>query len=322
MAIGTNGPPVLNGSAYVYPQKTLKQLRDRIIIRLGWGAQLASPPPGVAETVNDFLQSAHEELYQRYPILRQQKWFSIAVTQGNRFYDVPYTGAYYEASDIAFNSASPDTIVNTSGDFVAAGFTAGMRISVSGSDSNDGYHTLGATVSANSMDLTTSTTVTTEAAGALIRITEDDFDVLDLREITDVGLLDGTIWNSMIAGIDPMLFNIDQQSRPSHFEIREYVEVFPEPDQAYTLYLKGRVSIRPFTADAHVSTVDPHVVFLNACANAKAHYGQPDARVYWEQLEALIGNLNAGSFAKERFIPEPEPDLPSLPTPKVTFPRP
>jgi hypothetical protein len=321
MAIGTNGPPVLNGSAYVYPQKTLKQLRDRIIIRLGWGAQLASPPPGVAETVNDFLQDAHEQLYQRYPKIRQSRWWQIAITQGNRFYDVPYSGAYYEATDIAFNSASPDTIVNTSGDFVAAGFTAGMRISVSGSGSNDGYHTLGATVSTNSMDLTTSTTVTTEAAGDMIQLTEDSFEALDLREVSYVGLLDNTIWNDMTAGIDPQLFNIDQQQRPTNYEFREYVEVYPEPDQAYTMYLKGRVALKPFSADSHTTSTDPHPVFLQALGQAKAHYGQPDSRVYFQQLEEHIGNLNAGAFQK-RYVPSQEPDVPSLPKPKVTFPRP
>lgn len=320
MAAGTNGPPVLNGSQYVFPTKTLKQLRESIVARLGFAAQLASPPPGVNILVNDFLRDAHEQIWIRFPVLRQQRWWTVAVTQGNRHYDIPYEGAYYEGTDIAINSGSPDTITTTTGDLSAAGFTSGMLINVSGSEADDGYHTLG-TVTANSMNLSTSAGVTGEVAGSQIRLAEDSFAELDLREITYVGILDGTIWSDMKEGIDPLLFNITQQQRPTNYEIREYVEVFPEPDQAYTLYLKGRMGLGPFTADAHTTTTDPHPVFLQALAQAKAHYGQPDANVYFQQLEMFLGKLNAQNHATKRYIPDPDPGIQNLPLPKVTFSR-
>lgn len=321
MAIGTNGPPVLNGSAYVYPQKTLYQLRRSVIRRLGYSAQVDAPPPGMAELINEFLQDAHEQIWYRYHQLRQQRWWSIAITQGNRHYDIPYDGAYIEGQTISIVNGSPDQIQTTSGDFVAAGFTNGMTVNITGSAADDGYHTLG-TVSTGSMNLSTTLTVTGEAAGSMIRVAEDNFEALDIREITYAGLLDGTIFERMTAGIDPLLFNIDSQQRPTHYEIREYIEVFPEPDQAYTMYLKGPTALKPFTADAHITSTDPHPVFLQALAQSKAHYGQNDASVYFQQLENLLGKLNADSFGNKRYIPNPTVHTPSLPKPKVTFNRP
>lgn len=322
MAIGTNGPPVLNGSAYVYPETTLASLRQRVLIKLGYAAQLVSPPPGMNILLNTFLQDANEQLYHRFTTLRQKRWWSIPIVQGSRFYDVPYTGAYLEGSDIALVSGSPDTITTAGGDFVAAGFTAGMVINISGSAADDGYHTIEVGgVATGTLTLTTNASLTGETAGAQIRVAEDGFVNLDLRQIEYAGLLDGTIWNDMTPGIDPTLFNIDQQQRPQFYQIREYVEVFPEPDQAYTMYLFGRSALMPFTADSHITSVDPLPVYLQALAEAKAHYGQNDAQVYFQRLEGMLGDLNAESHSTERYIPNPQSHLPSLPYPKVTFSR-
>jgi len=317
MAIGTNGPPVLNGSAYVYPEKTLAQLKRKLLFKLGYAAQADNPPPGMDELLAYFLQDANEQLYQRYTTLRQKRWWTIAITQGNRFYDIPYDGAYLETMDIAIVNGSPDTLTTVGGNFTTAGFTDGMRINISGSAADDGYHTI-ATAGTTTATLSTNTTVTGEVAGGKIRVAEDSFVNLDLREIVYAGLLDGTIWNDMIPGIDPLLFNIDSQQRPTNYQIREYVEVFPEPDKAYTLYLAGRSALKPFTADAHYASVDPMVVYLQALAESKAHYGQRDAQVYFQRLEGMLGDLNADSFGVERFIPTPKSHLPASPYPEVT----
>jgi len=320
MAVGTNGPPVLNGSPYVYPDKTLAKLREQLLLRLGYGAILANPPPGISETLDAFLQDVHEQIYFRYPTLRQERWWTVTTVQGSRFYDVPYTGAYLAGTDISINQGSPDSISQLALDFTAAGFTDGMVVNVTGSEFNDGLHTLG-TVGTLSTNLSTTTTVTAEAAGNLVSVIEAGGANLDLREITYVGMLDGTIWNEMIAGIPPSLFNIDQQQRPTNYEIREFIEVYPEPDQAYVIYLKGRMALRPFTADTDVTTVDPWPVFLLALAQAKAHYGQGDARIYFQEFEALVGGLNEATFGTKRYIPNPDLPLRNLPYPKMNPPR-
>ena len=321
MAIGTNGPPVLNGSPYVYPERTLAQLRNDLLIRLGYAAMLANPPPGVAELLNSFLQDAHTQLYQRYPTLRQSRWYTVAITQGNRHYDIPYDGAMLAGNDIVIVNGTPDSITTVSGDFVAAGFTDGMAIRISGSNADDGLHTI-ATVTTGTLTLTTNTTVTGETAGNVIYVMEDgNFYSLDPREVTYAGILDGTIFDELICGIDPIQFNVTGQQRPTRYEIREYIEVFPEPDKAYTLYLKGRTGKRSFTADSDVTSMDPHPVFLQALAQAKAHYGQRDTQVYFQQLENLIGELNAGTYGTRRYVPNPQEHMPALPYPEVTFSR-
>lgn len=44
MAGGSNGPPELNGAAYVYPFKTLAEVRGDVYQRMGWIDPFANPP--------------------------------------------------------------------------------------------------------------------------------------------------------------------------------------------------------------------------------------------------------------------------------------
>lgn len=69
--------------------KTLKQLRDNMIRRLGWGAMVNNPPPGVTDMLNSFLQDAQELLYRRYTVLRTERFFSWPLVAGVRMYDLP-----------------------------------------------------------------------------------------------------------------------------------------------------------------------------------------------------------------------------------------
>jgi hypothetical protein len=88
------------------------------------------------------------------------------------------------------------------------------------------------------------------------------------------------------------------------------------------MYLFGRTGLMPFTADDHITSVDYLPVYLQALAEAKAHYGQADAQVYFQRLEGMLGDLNAESFGNMRFIPHPEKTTPAWPYPQVTFSRP
>ena len=47
--------PAVGTGAYT---ETLQTLRNRILRRLGFAAQISNPPPGMAELVDDFLKSA------------------------------------------------------------------------------------------------------------------------------------------------------------------------------------------------------------------------------------------------------------------------
>lgn len=67
--------------------KTIKQLRDDMMIRLGFAAQVNNPPPGMAALLNSFVIEAQELLYRRYDVLRTERFYSWALQEGVRMYD-------------------------------------------------------------------------------------------------------------------------------------------------------------------------------------------------------------------------------------------
>jgi hypothetical protein len=68
--------------------RTLKQLRDDLMRRLGFGAQVNNPPPGMAELLNSFLIQAQAFLYRRYDVLRTERFYTWPLQAAVRFYDV------------------------------------------------------------------------------------------------------------------------------------------------------------------------------------------------------------------------------------------
>lgn len=78
--------PTYNNDGAANPNRTLKQLRDALMIRLGYAAQVANPPPGMTDLLNNFLIEAQELLYQRYAILRLDRQYSWPLVAGQRFY--------------------------------------------------------------------------------------------------------------------------------------------------------------------------------------------------------------------------------------------
>jgi hypothetical protein len=135
-------------------------------------------------------------------------------------------------------------------------------------------------------------------------VPKDGTDFLDFGKISGVWLEDASgNWLPMRQKIDPLEFSSPDQSMPYAYELREYLEVWPEPDGVYTIWLKGNLGLRAFADDADVTTVDPQAVFLKALAMAKGHYRQPDANAIMGEFERYIGNLNAESYTGARFIP-------------------
>lgn len=73
------------------------------------------------------------------------------------------------ASTIAFVNSNPDTITDSGNGFVTAGFTAGTKIRVTGSASNNSVFTI-ATVTAGTITLVSTDSLVAEAAGASVTI--------------------------------------------------------------------------------------------------------------------------------------------------------
>lgn len=126
--------------------------------------------------------------------------------------------------------------------------------------------------------------------------------------------LQGT-WTPLHRGISPGNYtSAAYNGLPARFEVRQMIEVFPAPDEAYTLWVRGDFGLLRFTEDDDICTLDSEVVFLWALANAKNHYGHADAADVATQARTLIGDLTAGTHGGRRYIPgTPEVDTPPRP---------
>jgi hypothetical protein len=136
--------------------------------------------------------------------------------------------------------------------------------------------------------------------------------ILDPHKITWVGIedLNGVVY-PLVAEIPPEAYTRGDTSTgwPTHYEIRNCIEVFPAPQEAYLLHVKGRYDVLPFEADTDKPSVDDEVVFLLALAAAKRHYGQGDANDYYQQAMTHIQSLVAGAHQTRRYIPGKRPEV-------------
>jgi len=123
------------------------------------------------------------------------------------------------------------------------------------------------------------------------------------------------VWYPLERGIDPQNYTmLNRPWRPSRFDIKGALEIFPAPDQTYWLWVAGHFGLTSFSADSDTTTLDSELVFLVALANAKAHYGQGDANNIMAEANTYRKNLIAGTHGRMRYIPA------TVPTPAATRP--
>ena len=129
--------------------------------------------------------------------------------------------------------------------------------------------------------------------------------ILNPDKLEWVGVSQGdSSWRPLDCGINPVLYGSAAAGIPSHYEIRQCIEVWPAPtDDTWQLRIKGDFGPTTLEADDDVLTVDPEAVFLQALANAKAHYGMADAANYASQATAYVRSRVAGSHQTRRYIP-------------------
>jgi Concanavalin A-like lectin/glucanases superfamily len=140
---------------------------------------------------------------------------------------------------------------------------------------------------------------------------DNDEDVLcnftmdPLKSIEWVGIQDSrNVWYPLIQGIPPQLYTmITKPWRPARYDIRQAIELYPMPDQTYWLWIKGHFGLMSFVNDSDTTTIDCNLVFLHALANAKAHYGQPDAANIAAQANAYRAELIAGTHQTAHYLP-------------------
>jgi hypothetical protein len=139
---------------------------------------------------------------------------------------------------------------------------------------------------------------------------------LDPYSIDFVGFEDlNQAWYELINGISPLLYTRAQISTgwPTHYEIRQCIEIFPAPKAAYTLWVKGRFGLGSFVNDSDVTTIDSEAVFLLALGMVKTHYGKPDAGSIMTQALNYTKYLVAGGHGTRRYVPRAGVQAPMTP---------
>lgn len=135
---------------------------------------------------------------------------------------------------------------------------------------------------------------------------------LDPYTVIWVGVQDiNNRWYELTQGIPPAFYTAANfQGIPERYEIRQCVEVFPAPTAGYTLRIKGHFGLTALVDDADKTTLDSELVFLLALANAKAHYGAPDAGNIVAQANDYRNSLIAGKHGTARYVPGTAPTPP------------
>jgi hypothetical protein len=222
------------------PYKTLAELRTTFLEGVGYAAQAANPPPGMANLARMYLNAAQEFLWNRYKEARTERFFSWTMTPDVRYYGVA---------------------------------------------DNDNCCTL----------------------------------PFDPRKVTWVGVqdLNGT-WYQLHEGINPELYTRVQTSPgyPHRYEIRSCIEIFPAPQAAYTLHVKGQFGLGAFTADADRTTMDDDAVVWLAIGMYREDRGMNGAARWKNMALQRVMDITAGQHGTARFIPNPGKPLPPATPPR------
>jgi hypothetical protein len=67
---------------------TLLALRTRMMVELGFAAQAATPPPGMALLLDSWLRGAQTQLYKKNPSLRTERYFRWTMLEGEGYYGI------------------------------------------------------------------------------------------------------------------------------------------------------------------------------------------------------------------------------------------
>lgn len=129
---------------------------------------------------------------------------------------------------------------------------------------------------------------------------------LDPKKVTWVGFEDlNRTWVPMVEGIPPEFYTRAQITTgwPSRYEIRECIEIFPAPQAAYTLWVKGNFGLAALTADTDRTTIDDRAVLWFALGLSGR--GPMAGDVGKGMALQRIKDITAGQHNTARFIPRP-----------------
>ncbi len=296
------------------PGMTLEALQTYLMQRLGFAAQAASPPPGMADMLTAIINESQQGLYRRYaqdgyndaaPTLLVNP--TDALTLDNfavQVNAVAIAKAHYGQPDARMFANQYETYLKE----LMQRSPPTLKLIV-----ND------ALTSAQTWLYKEYTALHTRRffrwkvnPGQRFYSMKDndenvlaDFNLDPTKTIEWVGIQDSrNVWYPLIEGIPPQLYTmITKPWRPARYTIRAAIELYPAPDQTYWLWVRGHFGLQSFVNDSDNTTIDSELVFLHALALCKKHYNQPDADTIEAQSERYRARLIAGTHATAHYVP-------------------
>lgn len=120
----------------------------------------------------------------------------------------------------------------------------------------------------------------------------------------EVEVLVDTIWFPVFLGIEREHDSIvDSQRYPQRWDYNGgQFEVWPEPDDEYTVRFEDYGQLAAFSQDGHRASVDSELLFELALYMGKAHYRQPDAEVALNTFNTMLGAKRGHQHRGRRYI--------------------
>lgn len=310
--------------------KTLAAYRRDLLIRCGFAAIADSPPPGTTELMNAFLSDAQSFLHKKYPALHTKRFFRWTMTEGQRFYGIlENDDSTMPRIPVTFAAGVGNAVQVTWNGYAAPPTNRGIFFTAAEGETlpygmlpNTVYFVVNGSAGVSNMALTPGGTPITITLGSdtegvshgYAEVRQAIFNLEPYADIEGAWLVDlNGSWLPMTCGIPPTFYTtVSQPGLPVRYEIRSCIEVFPAPAAAYSLYIKGHFGLRPFELDSDKPTIDGHLVYLWALANALDYYGKPSAAGIATQAQDYLGQLVAGTHTGKRYVPGMRPLPPAI----------
>lgn len=148
-------------------------------------------------------------------------------------------------------------------------------------------------------ELRKKTTIATVAGTTLYDWPDD----VEPRKLISIAALVQGEYIPLTEGIDWVHDGIaDLQYFPQRYDRLNQLEIWPQPDQVYTLHLEYYQRLGDFAAGTDVCTLDDELVFLSALVKAKARYNQADVEIYAQEFKALLRKLRVDAHGEKRYF--------------------
>lgn len=292
--------------------KTLTELRNFLMARTGFAAQIGSEPPGMTTLLDSFINEAQDVVYRRYAYDGYGASAPSAMTDGADTVSVDHVPLQLLAVANAKAHYGQDS-KNYYDQFerymteLLARHPLNLEATVDSilrSAQEELFHRYDAVKTERIF--TWNVTAGTRYYGLNSNVACCNVD-MSRHKIGWVGVetTDGE-WYELHEGINPSLYTRtdEWQGWPSRYEVRQCLEIFPAPDATISkIRIKGFFGLKAFASDTDTSTIDTELLFTYALAQAKAHYGQRDADALFQISSKLADDLVAGSHHTARYVP-------------------